>query len=226
MTTTTQGAATLPDTTTWAELQADDEIHLQYASGRTAKWRLISHLGDYSFTPGYCLLRIVVNDGDPEEISVRLDQPIAKTQRAETVTITRPAGEEPMREPIAPTFVPFDADRATLVAYLDASPQWDTPTRGRYITHYALKPGIVAPSSTTIHGVEIPNDDAPQHADEDRELCAEAAIVINAVALGLDPVTPRAAVERLVRIATLSEMKPDQPYPGVITFHRIATGQE
>lgn len=121
-------------------------------------------------------------------------------------------------------FVPLDADRLTLAAYLDAQPRWTLLARGAAGWFYGWDG-----KDSLAYRVQIPPADAdPRYADEDRDMCAQAAVEINALTLGLPTGTPREAVRRLVEIAKLSgDHRPGTVRPAFTPthVHAVATGQ-
>ncbi|MGW2220977.1 hypothetical protein ACWCSD_38835 [Nonomuraea sp. NPDC001684] len=117
--------------------------------------------------------------------------------------------------------VPLDADRPTLITYLNTHPRWTALTRG---AAYAWDG-----KDTRAHRIRIPGTGDPYNAEEDRKMCAQAAIEINALVLGLPTGTPGEAVRRLVEIANLaSSHKPGTVRPAFTPahIHAVATGQE
>ncbi|MFC4014649.1 hypothetical protein ACFOY2_46015 [Nonomuraea purpurea] len=120
--------------------------------------------------------------------------------------------------------VALDADRATLIAFLDATPPWSLVTTGRDRVVYSFD------SKRTLASlVDLPADDDPAYVEEDREMCATAATEINAFQLGLPLGTPREAVRRLIEIINLSsDRDPDMWYArrSLADIHAVATGRE
>ncbi|WP_043636981.1 hypothetical protein [Nonomuraea candida] len=96
-----------------------------------------------------------------------------------------------------------DADRRKLVAYLDANPEWSrlASTGGTFLFYRHS-------SFRADQRIEIPADDNPVFAQEDRRTCATAAHIINAVALGMPTsATPNAvAKEALRRLAAHTDV--------------------
>ncbi|WP_449065979.1 hypothetical protein [Planomonospora algeriensis] len=92
-------------------------------------------------------------------------------------------------------FVPFDADRATLAAFLEGHPEWErTNSCDHYVSYWH-------PSFPRRYDrIEIPANDDPHFSTEDRTTCRTAARLINAVTLGVPTSTPEEAVRRLVEI--------------------------
>ncbi|GAA1614376.1 hypothetical protein GCM10009733_008220 [Nonomuraea maheshkhaliensis] len=108
--------------------------------------------------------------------------------------------------------VPFNVDRATLTAYLDASPAWERWGGTNAVAKYR--------HDDEAHGhlnVLIPRTDEPDCADEDRDMLATAAYAVNAVALGIDPRTSNDVIERLVAAFRLAGPDSD--------IARIVSGQ-
>jgi hypothetical protein len=107
--------------------------------------------------------------------------------------------------------VPFDADRAAVIAHLDAHPLWERVTgagigKGYLIWDLTYAAHIETYGAYT-HDARIvmANDDvAAAHPNGDARWCAEAPYVINAVALRLAPTTDRDIIERLVEIYRLA----------------------
>ncbi|MFG1977067.1 hypothetical protein ACGFJC_47710 [Nonomuraea fuscirosea] len=109
--------------------------------------------------------------------------------------------------------VPFDADRHTLAAFLDASPLWE-----RYTWKTQRRTGYqtwrLAPTTQReVYGEYVwdaratlyTDDSATAHPSGDESYCAETALAINAVALRLPPNTEPDVIERFVAIYLLNE---------------------
>ncbi|MFC4113997.1 hypothetical protein [Nonomuraea zeae] len=117
--------------------------------------------------------------------------------------------------------MPFEADRATLVAYLDTHPRWTRLSRGTAGWFYGWDR-----KNTLADRIQIPPADSePRYAEEDREMCAQAAIEINALVLGLPTGTPGEAVRRLLEI--INVMRPGaERLPTLTDIYAVATGQK
>ncbi|GAT68935.1 hypothetical protein PS9374_04600 [Planomonospora sphaerica] len=109
-------------------------------------------------------------------------------------------------------FVPFDADRATLLAHLDAHPWWARNRRDSGNGYLVWE--LTAEACTELYGhlfhqhgraVLLTESAAAHHPPSDTGTCEEAAYVINAVALGLDLRTSTDVVDWLVAIYRLAE---------------------
>ncbi|MFF4777571.1 hypothetical protein ACFY05_32410 [Microtetraspora fusca] len=87
--TITEHASTLPADAKWADLEAGDEIRLQYANDRTRVWHFIEVVGIYHAVAGYHRIHILDELGTLDTLAVRLDHLVANIGRAKTATITR-----------------------------------------------------------------------------------------------------------------------------------------
>ncbi|MET8006292.1 hypothetical protein [Nonomuraea glycinis] len=118
--------------------------------------------------------------------------------------------------------IPFDADRQSITAYLDAHPEWERadrrdPGRVPSYTRWKLDPTIaVAVADSTWVMIDLPTDDIA-HLLAEPDHCAEAVRVINAVALRTNPRDNEDVIARLAAIYQTAEPDSD--------IARIASGQ-
>ncbi|TMR14109.1 hypothetical protein ETD86_29630 [Nonomuraea turkmeniaca] len=101
-----------------------------------------------------------------------------------------------------PALVPLDADRAALIAHLDASDQWERRDLARPSAYlrWTLADRIAPDMRGLRPDVTLPNDQNAPYVDEGAA-CADAVHTINSVAFGIDPHhNEPAVVERLIAI--------------------------
>jgi hypothetical protein len=116
----------------------------------------------------------------------------------------------------APTvsLVPWDADRATLIAHLDARPEWERTTKRRTGNGYLFW-DLTPEASAKIYGrqiwegrvVLVTEDVAAAHPEGDATFRAEATRTINAVSLRIPPNVDDDIIERFV--AAYNSAPPD-----------------
>ncbi|MFG1706488.1 hypothetical protein ACFLIM_25165 [Nonomuraea sp. M3C6] len=107
----------------------------------------------------------------------------------------------------APALVPFDADRATLTAYLDEYPAWQRLNipNGRPYLKWRIRPDVAVerygfhPMATAI---TLPKNDG--YWADDEQLCITAAYTINSVELRA-PDESSILIERLAAIYQLAD---------------------